>query len=156
MMCGRALVRMQIDTVSRLSAYAYVDNAEEMASKIIGGTSLKKFKSTDGKKLTDAYLIDRISIHHEWVRRVYDSTSGDVHFSEKQFLSSISSMVDDENRRIVNLQISQFDTNYPESSWSEIIACFSELCEILKELISIYSVEKAANKALQPAQKTRG
>ena len=38
MTCGRALVRMQIDTVSRLSAYAYVENPEEMAGEIIGGT----------------------------------------------------------------------------------------------------------------------
>ena len=104
---------------------------------------MKKFKSTDGKKLTDAYLIDRITTQHEWVRRVYDSTSGDVHFSEKQFFSSISSIADDEGGRTINLQISQFDTEYPESSWSEIVACFFELCGILNELISIYSVEKS-------------
>lgn len=146
MTCGRALVRMQIDTVSRLSAYSYVENPEEMASEIIGGTQLKKFKTKDGSKLTDAYLIDRMSTQHEWVRGVYDSTSGDIHFSEKQFFSSISSMVDDENGKMINLQISQFDTNYPESSWSETVACFSELCEILKELIGIYSAEKSANR----------
>src|SRR3546814_15813010 len=57
---SRAIVRMQIDTVSRLLAYTYVNDPEEMASKIIGGEPLNKFKSRDGKLLRDAHLIDRI------------------------------------------------------------------------------------------------
>ncbi|MEB1656901.1 hypothetical protein VDR21_21170, partial [Xanthomonas campestris pv. campestris] len=36
--CSRALVRMQIDTVSRLLAYTYVSDPEEVAKAVIEGT----------------------------------------------------------------------------------------------------------------------
>lgn len=146
MACARALLRMQIDTVSRLLAYTYVDDPDEVATKIIGGKKLSQFKSKDGKPLRDGYLIDRMTEKHSWVRRVYDSTSGDVHFSEKQFISSISSMSEDGSGARVSLSISQFDTNYPDSSWEEVVACFSELCVILNNLFAQHAEAKAANK----------
>jgi hypothetical protein len=48
MTCARAIVRMQIDTVSRLLAYTYVTNPEEMAGKVIGGVPMSKLKSREG------------------------------------------------------------------------------------------------------------
>lgn len=152
--CARALLRMQIDTASRLLAYTYMDDPEGMANGAMGGIPLKKFKSREGEALTDGYLIDRMTQEYEWVRRVYESTSGDVHFSEKQFFASIASMKEDDHGRTVNLLISQFDTKYPESSWPEIAACFSELCEILKCVFIQYGDRKMANKALEPTPKS--
>ncbi|ODS63168.1 MAG: hypothetical protein ABS41_08385 [Arenimonas sp. SCN 70-307] len=142
MTCSRALVRMQIDTVSRLLAYTYVSNPEEVAKAVIGGTPLKKFKSREGKTLRDDYLIDRMTETHDWVRTVYNSTSGDVHFSEKQFFASVTSMKDDEGGRSISMMLSQFDTNYPEFSWAEVVACFSELCEILISILTQYGDHK--------------
>jgi hypothetical protein len=69
--CARAILRMQLDTVTRLLAYSYVKDPERVASAVIGGTPLKKFKSTEGKPLIDAYLVDRMSRDHPWVRMVF-------------------------------------------------------------------------------------
>lgn len=140
MTCARAIVRMQIDTVSRLLAYTYVDDPEEVARKIIGGTPLSKFKSRDGHRLRDAYLIDKMTESHSWVREVYERTSGEVHFSEKQLFASILSMNDE--TRTFQIRIGHLDTKYPEWSWSEIVSCFQRLNEVLLEVIEGYAAHK--------------
>ena len=140
MTCARAVVRMQIDTVSRLLAYTYVHDPEEMASKLTGGAQLNKFKSREGKALRDAYLIDRMAESHPWVREVYDRTSGEVHFSEKQFFASIQSTND--STRTLDMVISPFDEKYPEWSWSEVVTCFYKLNEILIEVLDAYVTHK--------------
>lgn len=140
MTCARAIVRMQIDTVSRLLAYTYVDDPEEVAREIIGGTPLRKFKSRDGHKLRDAYLIDKMTEAHSWVREVYKRTSAEIHFSEKQFFASIISM--DDETRTFQMLIGPFDAKYPEWSWSEVVDCFQRLNEVLLEVIESYAAHK--------------
>lgn len=140
MTCARAIVRMHIDTVSRLLAYTYVANPEEMASKIIGGAPLNKFKSREGQRLRDAYLIDRMTESHPWVREVYDRTSGEIHFSEKQLFASVQSINDE--TRTMRMVISPFDEKYPEWSWSEVVTCFHRLNEILAEVLEAYVIHK--------------
>lgn len=133
MTCARALVRMQIDTISRLLAYTYVDDPEQVALKVIGGTALKTFKSKEGKLLFDSYLIDKMTESYPWVREVYTRTSGEVHFSEKQFFASV--LLTDDATRTMTLAVSPFDEKYPESSWSEVVLCVHKLNQILIELL---------------------
>lgn len=51
MTCARALVRVELDTVSRLLAYTYVTEPSDMAKAVIEGKVLNSFKCRDGKKL---------------------------------------------------------------------------------------------------------
>ncbi len=67
MICSRAILRMELDTVSRLLAYTYVNDPSEMAKDIIGGKALNSFKCRDGKQLRDGYLIDKMSEKYPWV-----------------------------------------------------------------------------------------
>ena len=147
MVCSRAILRMQLDTVSRRLAYTYVKNPEAMAKALIGGTPIKKFKSRDGKALVDGYLIDQMTKAHPWVRKVYDFTSGYVHFSERQFFDSIHSVGSDQERTI-QLQVSHIDNKFPEFSWEETVACFNELLKIIENLLEIYSSQKTANPSI--------
>jgi hypothetical protein len=141
MTCCRALIRLQLDTVSRLLAYTYVSNPSEVATKILGGEPLYKFKSRDGNFLRDKYLIDRMAENHPWVRAVYDYTSGYVHFSEKQIFDSIHFLIDGEERT-VQFQISKEDENFPEDSWIEVASCFNEMLSIQVKLMATYAQEK--------------
>lgn len=134
MTCARAIVRMELDTISRLLAYTYVDEPFEMAKAIIGGKALNSFKCRDGKKLRDGYLINKMTENHPWVKDVYKYTSGYVHFSERQVFDSISSVCNDEDRTII-FQVSKEDHNFPEKSWIEIVACFNEMLSILSDLL---------------------
>lgn len=52
---SRAVLRMEIDTLARLLAYTYVANPQDVAQAVIGGKSLRDFKSKNGKQLTDRY-----------------------------------------------------------------------------------------------------
>ncbi len=142
--CARALLRMHLDTITRLSAYSYVNNPEEMAKEILGGKALKKFKSADGKPLNDGYLVDRLSDRFPWVRKVYDFTSGYVHFSERQFFDAIHSLGSDEEKSIC-LSIGRTDEKYPELSWEELPACFNHLNCILEGFLHAYADSKQKN-----------
>lgn len=139
--CARAVLRMQLDTITRLSAYLYVQDPEQMAKEVLSGKPLKKFKSMDGKPLIDGYLVDRLSERFPWVRKVYDFTSGYVHFSERQFFDAVHSVGSNEDRT-VRLAIGRTDDKYPESSWEELPACFNHLNIILEEFLSAYAQRK--------------
>ena len=141
MVCARAVLRMQLDTITRLYAYLYAEDPEQMAKAILGGAPLNKFKSTDGKLLRDGYLVDRLSERFPWVRKVYDYTSGYIHFSEKQFFDAVHSVGNDEERTI-HLAISRTDDKYPEFSWEELPACFNHLNVILEEFVVAYVEQK--------------
>jgi hypothetical protein len=145
MVCSRALLRMQLDTVTRLLAYTYVDDSEAMAKEVLGGKKLASFKSRDGKQLRDWYLVDRMTEDHPWVRKVYDFTSGYVHFSESQFFDSVKSTGSD-GERTIQIQVSHIDDKYPEFSWLEVVECFNHLLKILEELLLSYAREREANK----------
>lgn len=140
MTCARAIVRMQIDTVSRLLAYTYVDDPEEMARQVIGEAPLSKFKSRDGQPLRDNYLIDKMTESHPWVREVYNRTSGEIHFSEKQFFASVHTT--DDATRTMTMVISPFDEKYPEWSWSEVVTCVQKLNAILVDILQDYVAHK--------------
>ncbi len=148
MVCSRALLRMQLDTVSRLLAYTYVTDPENMAKGIIGGKQIKKFRGRDGKPFTDTYLVDRMSQEHPWVRKVYDITSGYVHFSERQFFDSVHSKSGD-RERMITLQVSHIDNKFPEESWVEVAACFNHLSEIMVSVLASYQAHTGANPALK-------
>jgi hypothetical protein len=140
MTCARAIVRMELDTISRLLAYTYVDEPSDMAKAIIGGKALNSFKCRDGKNLRDGYLIDKMDKEYPWVKAVYRYTSGYVHFSERQVFDSISSLGDGEDRAI-EFQVGKEDLNFPEESWVEIVQCFNEMLSILSKLLVTYREE---------------
>lgn len=154
MICSRALLRMQLDTVSRLMAYTYVDNPHQVASEVLKGKPLNKFKCKDGKRLLDGYLIDRLAADYPWARSVYNATSGYVHFSEQQIFDSVASHGSDEDRTI-NFALTHEDDKFPETSWEEVVACFNHLTAILSNLVEQYGDVKKANHSCQrTAEKT--
>ena len=75
------LVRMQIDSLVRLSYTARAPSAQEVAEYVIGGAEFRNLKTRDGKKLTDRYLTELAAPFHPWVLDVYSATSGWGHFS---------------------------------------------------------------------------
>lgn len=140
MTCVRAMIRMQLDTVSRLLAYTYVSNPSEVAKEVLGGKPLNTFKCKEGKQLRDAYLIQRMESEYPWVNDVYKYTSGYVHFSERQIFDSIFSLGDD-TERTVTFAVGKTDENFPKSSWIEAVQCFNEMLSILDKLLTTYKFE---------------
>jgi len=75
------LLRMQLDSLTRLAYIATAPRADEVAEYVIGGGEFRRLKDAEKRRLTDARLIEHAEETHPWVKDVYGATSGWVHFS---------------------------------------------------------------------------
>lgn len=152
MTCARAVLRMQLDTVLRLSAFWLSDGPQEMAEEVISGKPINKMKDRDGQRMTDSYLARKLGDHFDWVPRVYEYTSGYIHFSERHLFDPIWNL--DDKERIATFVVNEYDDKFPESSWVEVIDRACDCLLIVKYLLEGYERTKvaAANKALERTQ----
>ncbi len=75
------LVRMQIDSLVRMSYLARAEVPAEIADYVVNGGEFRLLKDAENQKLSDARLVDLAEEFHPWVKPVYRATSGWVHFS---------------------------------------------------------------------------
>jgi hypothetical protein len=142
---ARTLLRTHIDTALRFSAAWLVDNPHAFAAKLIAGERMDKIKDRKGNLLRDSYLVECMSDTRPWLPEVYKQLSGFVHFSGSHVFASIASL-DAEGG--VSFHLSEFDLDYPEESWVELIDCFREATQILAHYLHGY----AQTKKLPPEQ----
>jgi len=90
--CAAAILRCQIDTAMRVNALRLVADRDAMCSALLAGERFNALKDDTGKKMTDAYLREKLAEHHPWVNEVYRQTSDFVHLSGRHFYTSILSM----------------------------------------------------------------
>ncbi|MBN8867163.1 MAG: hypothetical protein J0H98_06390 [Solirubrobacterales bacterium] len=79
------LLRMQIDTLVRLSYMSRAEDSEEIARQFITGVEFRNMKDPEGNKLVDRHLNELASEFHPWIKSIYAATSGWVHFSPEHF-----------------------------------------------------------------------
>jgi hypothetical protein len=75
------ILRMQIDSLTRMAYMASAPSADEIALHVIGGGEFRELKDAEKKKLTDRRLIELAEEVHPWIEPVYEATSGWVHLS---------------------------------------------------------------------------
>lgn len=139
MVCARAILRMQIDTAIRFSAFWISDNPHEMAMEVMRGKQIDKIKDRDGNNMKDIYLVEKLSSQFSWMPKVYKSTSGYIHFSNAHIFAPIMSIDDD---GIFESLITSKDDKFPESSWHEIVSCFNNCTEIIVSYLEGYKHTK--------------
>jgi hypothetical protein len=82
------IVRLNLDTLARFYALYWADEtkgmtAESFAREVAKGTSIRSMKFLGGKeKATDQWLIQKIVGLGDWIPKVYQKTSGAIHFSD--------------------------------------------------------------------------
>jgi hypothetical protein len=128
MTTARTLLRVHIDTALRFSAAWLVDNPHAFATKVLGGERIDKMKDQTGHLLRDAYLVQRRSVDYPWLPEVYERLSGYIHFSGAHIHDTVKEFGDDGT---ISFEIQATDYKFPESSWIEVLDCFSESSEIL-------------------------
>jgi hypothetical protein len=119
-----SIIRMQLDTVLRLYALFWVADPEEFAKKVFKGTEINKLKASDGERMTDAYLRNRVAKTNDWIPAVYRETSGYIHFSNRHMKAALRS-TDEENR--LQLFIGPQDVGKPLSYYGEMLRAFRHL-----------------------------
>jgi hypothetical protein len=159
MTCARAVLRMQLDTVIRLSAFWLSDDPQGMAQEVMDGKPINKMKDKDGQNLSDSYLVKKLGEKYDWIPIVYKYTSGYIHFSERHLFDPIVDM--DEENRIVKFIINDKDYKFPEDSWVELLDIATDCLQITRIYLEGYLLankriyqqdnlpakEKTANKA---------
>ena len=84
------LVRTQIDNCLRAFALTLVDDPHDLVLKVLSGKELRNIGDRDGNKMTDRYLVEKLSRIDSKVKQVYKAACGYIHFSDKGMLHSLS------------------------------------------------------------------
>lgn len=137
--CAAPLIRLQLDTALRVFAGTLVDDPHGFTMSVLGGTAVRKLASRDGEKMTDAYLVKRLSAIYPWVDDVYKHTSGYIHLSEKHFFSSVGSLEADNT---FTFKISAEDSNVSAEDYEEAMDAFSAALDIFFQLASDWARTK--------------
>ena len=86
--------------------------------------------------MNDAYLVERLSEHHPWLKNLYKETSGYVHFSKKHIFNVISSEGLNENGQLkASIKIGPEAQDVPDEIYVEAIQAFSHVTSIFIESI---------------------
>ncbi|HVS27396.1 MAG TPA: hypothetical protein VHE58_08905 [Burkholderiales bacterium] len=145
MVCARSLLRIHIDTSLRFSAAWLVEKPHEFATHVLKGERIDKMKDKDGKRLSDAHLVEVRSPEYPWLPAVYKNLSGYVHFSGSHIYDSVANVGDEDNT--ISFEVSDTDLKFPEFSWVEILECFREATAILAKFLHGYVLTKQLSPA---------
>ena len=140
MVCARTLLRTHIDTSLRFSAAWLVTDPHAFASLVLKGERIDRLKDRDGKRLTDAHLVEVRTPEYPWLPGVYSSLSGYVHFSGSHIVDSVATF--DNTTGTIAFEVSPKDTGFAEFSWIEVLECFRETTSFLAKYLHGYRVTK--------------
>jgi len=79
------LLRVQLDNCLRFYASSCVEDPNAFFHRVLEGTPIRDLKDSEGNRMTDAYLVGKLSVQYPWIQTLYGEMSGYVHLSEKQF-----------------------------------------------------------------------
>lgn len=140
LVAARTMLRAHLDTSLRFSALWLVDAPQEFATRVHAGEHIRRMKDRCGKRMTDAYLIEKMSSEYPWITKVYERLSGYVHFSANHLSVSIVGSGDD---GVLDFALTEHDAEFPESSWVEVIECFNGCTLILHRYLEGWILTKA-------------
>ena len=120
LICAGSLLRLQIDTAIRFHASFLVKNPHEFSVEVLGGAAIREMKDQSGHKMTDRYLVGKLSSGAEWLPRVYHETSGYIHLSGKHLMSAFTPAGDHQ----IDMKIDEIDKPLPDSIYIEAIEGF--------------------------------
>ena len=141
-------VRLQIDNCCRHFAGTLVVSADELTMQLMEGQRLDKLVDRDGKKMTDAYLLERLAevAQEPWLRPAYEKASGFVHFSGAHIFATTQANSED---RTIALRIYRKETNVPEAFWVELVEAFGAATELLLRLTAGWVAQKEEERGEQ-------
>jgi hypothetical protein len=128
-----SLLRLQLDSALRFSGLFHVTGPEEYARNILAGMRTSKMRARDGKKMTDAYLIEKMAQRFPWLQAVYENTSGFIHLSDRHIFQVIHSFRDED--RSFSIAVSAEDVPRPTEAYVEILAAFEAATILISTIL---------------------
>lgn len=84
--CAGAVLRLLLDNCMRTYAYTLAEDKEALTRRVLKpDVNLGSLRDKDGIRLTDKYLVQKLSMLDDTIGSVYNYTSGYVHHSSKAF-----------------------------------------------------------------------
>jgi hypothetical protein len=149
-----ALLRMQLDTALRFSAFWRVTNPDEAARRIVRGVAVRDLRDRHGQRLTDRRLVELFEAEKDWVPEVYEKTSGFVHLSVAHVAHAMSAEPGEHGE--MPFQIAESDDSLSDQTYHEAIAAFLAATDLFLELIENWAASKAARAGLTAGMETVG
>lgn len=142
LLCAATFIRMQLDNSIRFNAIFLIDDVKSFIKEFLAGKSIRDFKDkSNGQKLYDNYLVKKLGEEFAWIIKVYDESSGFIHFSNKHMFATIVE-ISSEERSVTN-KISSDDSHVPIEFVLELIGAMKELTEVLLYLLSKWNLYKS-------------
>lgn len=138
--CAAPLLRLHLDNVLRFYAAYISEDSHEFTMKVFKGEHVRNLKDREGKKMTDRYLVKKMSNEYPWMLKVYENTSGYVHLSNKHIFNS--SKIDDLKEGIISFSISEQDRWLTDEAKIEAIECMIEISKILYSYLAGWNYTK--------------
>lgn len=139
------LVRLNLDTLARAYALYWAEQtagmtAESFARDFAAGKSIRKMKLRGANGwATDAWLIAQIAPLADWIKTVYEKTSGAIHFSDfhvrQLFQQRESVEKQDDGSLNVRFVLGGTDHAPPDDLYTEVRQAFVHITLMLIELI---------------------
>ncbi|MCB2300122.1 hypothetical protein [Clostridium tagluense] len=147
------LIRMQLDNVLRFSAAFYVEDPHSFSLKVLEGIPIRNIDSIENKKMTDRYLVEKLvkTQQKKWIKKVYNNTSGYVHFSEKHIYSTFQ--LNKNKNGEFNVFIGPIGKNTKDPLLLEAIECFIECTKMLMTYIEGWIFTKDNPEKVQEIRK---
>lgn len=117
----------------RINALSLVDDPDATCKAVLDGEKFNRLKDRDGKKMSDAYLREKLAVSHPWISPIYERTSDFVHLSGRHFEVSIART--DDAARIANFQLSGSDPKRPDETYFEAVDTFFEATKLVSMLM---------------------
>jgi hypothetical protein len=95
------LMRIQADNCMRLFAMALVSDKLDFYNRVLNGEHVRNIQDSDGKKMTDLYLSQKLDQHSPGFRMIYENTSAFIHFSKEHIDFGSDKYINGENFAMV-------------------------------------------------------
>ena len=118
-----------------------VDDKEDFAQKFHSGTEIRKILDRDKELMTDSYLKRRATEKHNWIDKVYTTTSGYVHLSRQHVMNSLRFV--DLEEQLIEHTVGKTDRHVPDKAKIDAIECMEAITECV-----LHEVANWCNKRL--------
>lgn len=132
------LSRIYLDNLIRLHAFSLCDDPNKIATRVLSGKKIRELRDSNGKKMFDSYLVDSLAEEYSWITKVYDQTSGYVHFSFQHYLDMIVGKEETEEYKKTIYYMSIDDSHVKIKSWLELTTLIREISKALIKLINSF------------------
>lgn len=133
------LLRLQLDNALRFHAAWLVDEPHQFAIDVMAGKQIRKMKDSQGKSMTDAHLVSKLSEEYDWVERVYKGGSSYIHLSESHIFNSVHQS---EREREIIVQIGRGKIPVKDEMFLDLIGAFMETTKVVLKYVNSWIYTK--------------